>query len=387
MFRDVPVSKAVSDKSMPRFKQKSGQFLRHRAGILLALLLCVLVFGVASVNSSSGTIPTFTIHSVAADQTVTIVTKNFPADQNFTVTMGEMGTLGVAGYLVGTSNSGNGGSFTATYTIPSQLHGRYQIAIRLQSAQGYYSYNWFYNNTASPISAPASTSSASGTPGYTGIPTFKIDSVKADESVTITTNNFPANQTFTVTMGAMGTRGINGVVVGKIESGTGGALTATFDIPDKFKGAYQISIRAQTAHANPYFAYNWFYNNTASSDSSAPQTSDTTSTPANPVPVHVGIPTIHICKVERDKSVTFRTTNFPAKQTFTVRMGSMWTAGIGGTVAGTFESGDGGSFEKTVNIPANLAGSYRISIRTETAHADPFYSYNWFYNNTASVCN
>jgi hypothetical protein len=181
----------------------------------------------------------------------------------------------------------------------------------------------------------------------------------------------------------MGTLGINGVVVGTIESGSGGALTKTFTIPDKFKGAYQISIRAQTAHANPYYAYNWFYNNTTSSSSSSSSSSTSTTT----TPVYTGIPTIHICTVERDKSVTFRTTNFPANQTFTVRMGPMWTAGIGGTVVGTFDSGAGGSFDKTFEIPANLAGSYRISIRMDTAHANPYYSYNWFYNNTASVCN
>lgn len=371
----VPERKMPSGKGSPRFKRRISSFFKYRAGILLALLVCVLVFGIGSVNSSSGAIPTFSIQSVATDQTVTIVTQNFPAGQDFVVTMGPMGTLGIDGYLVGTTNSGAGGSFTTTYTIPAQLHGAYQISIRLQSSQGYYSYNWFYNNTAG--------SNNPGAPGYTGIPTFKIDSVTADESVTIVTSSFPPNQLFTVTMGAMGTLGINGTVVGTIESGSGGTLTKTFNIPDAFKGAYQVSIRAQTAHANPYYAYNWFYNNTTTTPPTTP-----TPTPA-PAPTtgYTGIPTIHICTVERDESVTFRTTNFPANQTFTVRMGPMWTTGIGGTVAGTFDSGAGGSFDKTFEIPDGLAGSYRISIRMDTAHANPYYSYNWFYNNTADVCN
>lgn len=381
----VPKAKAFTVKDTPRFKQRRGSFFQYRAGILLAVLICALVFGAGSVNSSSGAIPTFAIQSVVTDKTVTIVTQNFPAGQDFTVTMGPMGTLGIDGYLVGTTNSGAGGSFTTTYNIPAQLHGSYQIAIRLQSLQGYYSYNWFYNNSTG-INAPIGNSSA---PGYVGIPTFNISSVKADESVTILTSNFPANQTFTVTMGAMGTLGINGEVVGTIESGTGGALTKTFDIPDKFKGAYQVSIRAQTAHANPYYAYNWFYNNTTTSTTTTTTntTNTTNTTTATTAPVYTGIPTIHMCKVERDKSVMFRTTNFPANQNFTVRMGPMWTAGIGGTIVETFNSGNGGSFDKTVTIPANLAGSYRIAIRMDTAHAYPYYSYNWFYNNTADVCN
>lgn len=375
----IPVSNTAQGKGSPRFKRRVGSFFKYRAGILIALLVCALVFGAGSVNSSSGAIPTFTVQSVVTDQTVTIVTQNFPAGQDFVVTMGPMGTLGINGYLVGTTNSGAGGSFTATYTIPAQLKGSYQISIRLQSAQGYYSYNWFYNNTT------GTSSGYTGTPGYVGIPTFKISSVKADESVTIVTNNFPAGQTFTVTMGAMGTQGINGEVVGKLDSGNGGVLTATFPIPAKFKGAYQIAIRAQTAHAYPYYAYNWFYNNTTTAPAPAPAPSP--APPTTPTTSYTGIPTIHICTVERDKSVTFRTTNFPANQTFTVRMGPMWTAGIGGTVVGTFDSGAGGSFDKTFAIPANLAGSYRISIRMDTAHAYPYYSYNWFYNNTASVCN
>lgn len=383
MSLTVSKSKIPSGKVSSRFKRQFGSFFRYRAGILLALLICALVFGAGSVNSSSGAIPTFSIQSVATDQTVTIVTQNFPAGQDFSVTMGPMGTLGVNGYLVGTTNSGAGGSFTATYTIPAQLKGSYQISIRLQSIQGYYSYNWFYNNTTG---AGTGTTPGTGTPGYVGIPTFKISSVKADESVTIVTSNFPANQAFTVTMGAMGTQGINGEVVGTINSGNGGALTQTFNIPAKFKGAYQIAIRAQTAQANPYYAYNWFYNNTTSVPTT-PTTPSTPTTPTTGTPGYTSIPTIHICTVEQDKSVTFRTTNFPANQTFTVRMGPMWTAGIGGTVAGTFDSGAGGSFDKTFTIPANLAGSYRIAIRMDTAHANPFYSYNWFYNNTASVCN
>lgn len=380
MSLTVSKSKTPPGKVSLRFKRRIGLFIKYRAGILLALLVCALVFGAGSANSSSGAIPTFSIQSVATDQTVTIVTSNFPAGQDFAVTMGPMGTLGINGYSVGTTNSGAGGSFTATYTIPAQLHGQYQISIRLQSAQGYYSYNWFYNDTTG-ISSPSVV-------GYTGIPTFSISSVKADESVTVVTNNFPANQTFTVTMGAMGTLGINGAVVGTIESGNGGTLTKTFTIPDKFKGAYQISIRAQTAHVNPYYAYNWFYNDTtATATATSTSSTTTTSTTTTTTPVYTGIPTIHICTVEQDKSVTFRTTNFPANQTFTVRMGSMWMAGIGGTVVGTFDSGAGGSFDKTFEIPTNLAGSGRISIRMDTAHANPYYSYNWFYNSTASVCN
>ncbi len=62
--------------------------------------------------------------------------------------MGKMWTRGIGGIEVATLNSGEGGTLTATYNIPSDLVG---AAAHLHSAlQGdyYYAYNWFWNNTA-----------------------------------------------------------------------------------------------------------------------------------------------------------------------------------------------------------------------------------------------
>lgn len=94
------------------------------------------------------TAPAITVSGVARDQSVTIKGSNFPAGYRFTVLMGDYGSMGVGGHAVTTIDSGAGGSFTATYTIPAALRGSSRIAIRLQSERGgYYSYNWFWNNT------------------------------------------------------------------------------------------------------------------------------------------------------------------------------------------------------------------------------------------------
>lgn len=95
----------------------------------------------------SSKIPTIEILSVVRNKRVTIRTNNFPPDKTFTVTMGRYGTKGVNGFEVATTDSGDGGTFIATYKIPQALKGQDQIAIRLQGSAGYYSYNWFYNNT------------------------------------------------------------------------------------------------------------------------------------------------------------------------------------------------------------------------------------------------
>ena len=63
--------------------------------------------------------------------------------------MGKYGTKGLGGINVGSTNSGTGGSLSATYNIPASLAGETQIAIRLQSStSGYFAYNWFWNNNA-----------------------------------------------------------------------------------------------------------------------------------------------------------------------------------------------------------------------------------------------
>ncbi len=92
-------------------------------------------------------IPTFTVVGVQAGTSVTIRTANFPANQTFTALMGPIGSMGVGGVDAGTVSSGAGGVFTATISIPASMAATPQIALRLQSPAGYYSFGWFYNST------------------------------------------------------------------------------------------------------------------------------------------------------------------------------------------------------------------------------------------------
>ena len=334
-----------------------------------------------NLNSYTG-IPTFSIVSVVRDKSVTVQTYNLPPNDKFDVTMGPMGTQGVGGIKVAQVDSGSGGSKSYTFSIPSSLAGSYKISIRMQSPfSGYYAYNWFYNNTTGGATQPPPTTtpppSTTPPPGYTGFPTFKIMSVVRDDEVTVQTNNLTPNDTFRVTMGPMGTRGIGGTVVDVVDSGSGGTKTYTFDIPQSLYGSYQISIRMESPTSG-YFAYNWFYNNTTGGSGGQP-----TPTPpsATPPPSYSGFPTFKILSVVRDVSVTVQTHNLPPNDSFAVTMGPMGTQGIGGYQVATVNSGNGGSKQYTFNIPAQLKGSYKISIRMQSPSSG-YYAYNWFYNNT-----
>ena len=301
-------------------------------------------------------IPTISIVSVEADENVTVKTINFPAEKDFEVLMGKIGTKGIGGILVATFNSGEGGEMLKTFDIPEDLVGDYQIAIRLQTEDGvYYAYNWFYNNTEG-AEVPS---------GYSGIPTFSITEVVADETVTIETNNFPAEKEFEVLMGKIGTKGIGGVLVTTINSGEGGAFSETFEIPEDLAGDYQIAIRLQTEDGY-FYAYNWFYNNTSE---------------VEPTPGYSGIPTFTITAVVKDDTVTIETNNFPAERDFTVLMGAMGTKGVDGILVTNINSGEGGAFSETFEIPEDLIGDYQIAIRLESTTGG-FYAYNWFYNVT-----
>jgi hypothetical protein len=62
-------------------------------------------------------------------------------------------------------------------------------------------------------------------------------------------------------MGAYGSLGVGGVEVGTIDTGDGGTLTVSFDIPDSLQGLDRIAIRAQSS-VSGYYSFNWFWNNT-----------------------------------------------------------------------------------------------------------------------------
>ena len=384
--------------------------------------------------------PHIKIVAVTPDVSVTISGMNFPADQTFVVKMGAYGTLGIGGEVVGTKDAASGRSFTATYAIPASLVGASKIAIRLESPEGYFSYDWFENNTsatATPTTASGTSTAATATPvatktpPYRGIPTFSITTVQQGASVSILTNNFPAGQTFTVKMGEFGTAGVGGIVVGTTESGAGGSIAATYSIPAEL--AYRDRIAVRLEGPLGYYSYNWFYNNTygiaatstvtPTAATTAASTAVTTATTAatsttgptptidltatvgptsttaptatplptstittaatatpvvNPIAMNMAIPTFSIVSVVKDQSVTITGYNFPAGQTFTVRMGPFGTMGINGRVVTTVDTGDGGTFTATYPIPSEVAGGSKIAIRLESSY---YYAYNWFFNN------
>jgi len=207
------------------------------------------------------------------------------------------------------------------------------------------------------------------------IPTFVISAVAKDQWVEIQTDNFPAQDHFIVTMGPMGSKGVGGIVIGTTYSGPGDRFTMKYDIPPALKGSYQIAIRLESEESG-YYAYNWFYNSTVNAPGTEP--------PINPPSGYSGYPTFSIASVNAGDSVTITPKNFPANDSFFVRMNWMGTQGVAGQIVETVTTNANGKLNNTTfEIPDFLANTYQIAIRLESPESG-YYAYNWFYNNTTN---
>jgi len=378
------------------FENPSRKASKIQIGLQLLVVIALaasLILSPASVTKAS-TIPTFNIVSVVKDVSVTIQTSTFPPDRLFTVRMGYGNTDGSGGVVVATTNSGSGGAFQETYLIPDVLKGQAVIAIRMDAPGGYYAYNYFNNdpNFLNPVSSINPAAVEPAIPGYHGIPTFSIGTVDGDKSVTIKMVNYPPGQDFTVRMGYFGSLAKGGEVVGTTNSGEGGDMEETYEIPASLHGVHQIAIRmdASTGH----FAYNWFHN-TDSAVNGAGGTGGTggvdgtggegmteeggpVAEPEITEPVYQGIPSFTISEVQQDSAVTILTSNLPLKSDYTVLMGPYGSQALGGTVAASGTVDDNGNLQLTFNIPATLKGHTFIAIRLELSNG--YYAYNWFRN-------
>lgn len=343
--------------------------------ILLALAFC---FTIAAPASAQSTIPTFSITNVYPGESITILAHNFPANHVFDVLMGEIHTRGVGGIPSGSITTASSGAFTATLNIPDALRTSYQIAVRLQSRTkpNIFAYNWFYNQGTGYY--PADPAPGSPLPSGKPSPYFVIAGAARDISVSITTQNFPLNHRFNALMGPMGTRGVNGVLVDTVTTGSSPSQTFTFNIPAALRGQPQIALRLESANGTSgYFAYNWFINGTYGNTGGL--------YPPPPVSVPPGtrvLPTLSITGVTRDTNVSIYIHSLPPNKNFEVRLGPLGTRGIGGALSTTFYSGSGGSLPLTVAIPAAVRGLPEIAIRIQTVDGSGYYAYNWFFNNS-----
>ena len=201
-------------------------------------------------------IPLIFIESVESEQTVTVSGVNFPNNAEMQVLMGKMFTRGENGIVTSLFNTKDDGTFEATFDIPAELCNDERVAIRVESIIGrWYAYNWFWNKEDSNAATSVTTAPE---PGKVTHPLIYIAAVEAGKTVTLNAENLPASTDFTVLIGKMGTKGINGIAVASFNSATNTSAEFTVDIPEELANEVLLAIRIESI--NRGFAYNWFWN-------------------------------------------------------------------------------------------------------------------------------
>ncbi len=214
------------------------------------------------------------------------------------------------------------------------------------------------------------------------IPTFTITAVDYGKTVTIKGINFIPNDTYKVTMGKYGTKGVGGVLIKTQAAGTG-SFTATYDIPTSLKNEATIAIRLQSP-ATGYYSYNWFQNKDKPTTGGSPSVTPSGSGWGYPPNGPSSIPNTTITDITEGVDVTVKGKNFTTNDTYNVYIGKIGTNGVGGVKVDTIDTNSTGTFTKTFSVPASLKSEHRLSIRFESSTTG-YYAYDWFVNKASAA--
>jgi hypothetical protein len=229
------------------FARLVSRFSRFTLAVLILAALAL-----ALPQPVSAAVPNINILGVKADESVTIRASGFPADVNFTVRMDVAGNLGIDGIVVKEFNSGKGGTFDATYSIPAELRGKKTLAIRLESSAGYFAYNWFNNRTWGTPPSGDTPVPVTGEKPY-----IRFAGVEQNESVTVEAFNFPPNVNLSVRVGPYYTFFRDYVIVTNVNSGSTGAFKFTINLPEVVEDEELVTVRLD---GGGRYAFNAFKN-------------------------------------------------------------------------------------------------------------------------------
>ena len=234
--------------------------------LFTALVIAALFVALLPQTVFAASVPTIIFTEIKSSQSVTVHGSNFPKNVDFTARMDVIGNYAIGGTVVGTFNSGSG-TFDVTFNIPDSLKNVKTIALRVDGTGGWYSYNAFLNNSSGVVVTPASTVTTT-LKNY-----IEVIGVKANDTILVQAKNFPANQTFQIRIGTFKNFSKDFVVVGSVNSGSGGSFQFTVKLPPMQENVDLFTIRLDSPQKS--YSYNVFKNITSGS-----VTPGTTPTPA-----------------------------------------------------------------------------------------------------------
>lgn len=364
-------------------------------------LFVILMTVFSNVCAQDTSLPAFKVSTVVTDEKIVLATKNFPADTAYTVSMASPDEPEVF-TAVAKFNSKTGGSLNVTVKIPEKFQGLNTIELMLRDDKGGKILGNFVNdpNAAAPEEPAIAEAIPEEAPAEEPAAEEPFGESEPTDLITLT-NQEPSEA----------------------------------EAPaEEEKALEPISLLNEVMPAEEPAAEEAAAQEPVIQEPAAQEPAAETVQPTE-IPVLVCnfaiIPTVKINAVQKNESVTFTTTNFPANSTFSVSMGEYvqtwvpdmrpvapmppmprphhttsdkgdkskhdhfypmpapaprghYTSTFKGTEVGTFETGSGESQTLTFEIPAEVKNYGTIAIWIQDLGPCGFYSYNYFFNNTVN---
>lgn len=178
--------------------------------------------------------PVITVVKVAPGGYVELFIENLPADDEFRVTMGPAGSLGISGGLVAHFNTNDAGTYDLSFEIYAPVRNNNWIDVRIDDGEGIAAYARFLNQAAAPVvvSGGAAVSGAVGggnvlaVSGVVAQPAgfMQVIHVVRSGYVVVQLSNIAEDQNFSVRMGPADT------LVAHVSNGDQSTITATFEM-------------------------------------------------------------------------------------------------------------------------------------------------------------
>jgi hypothetical protein len=219
-------------------------FYRTLSLLGLISLLALMIPQVVSAAPLRAVTVNFVIVSVKEDESVTVRTTDFPVRTSFTVIMGKATKKAVGGEVSTDFNSGTGGKQEFTFPIPEKIKGTAIIGVRIESKDGYASYNWFFNRTQTLITQESGLK-----------PTLTFSEVKKNTTVTVEATNLPPSTQFRVRVGPHYTFYQNYIQVEEVRTDEKGTARFTIPLGKNVMDAEFIGVRMDGASKYVYAAF------------------------------------------------------------------------------------------------------------------------------------
>jgi hypothetical protein len=227
-------------------------------GLIIVALSCGAFLQVyANTLAAPASMPTIQVTGVVPKGYVQLLISNLPANIEFAVTMGPVGSQGMGGLVAHFVSPVNGGAGLYWFEVENLVRSLATAEVRIDSGSGYVAWASFDNTT---LLVPLTPTSGVLTPQTTEVApaadkaspyTTKVQLVHVQKGglVVVLVRDLPLNQEFTVTIGKGRSLGEGGYVIAHLPTADRTLNIAYFEIPVLLRNEASLDMRIEGAGA------------------------------------------------------------------------------------------------------------------------------------------